>query len=122
MHWKHTEKELIKAMGEVEELYKQVADAKTKAQKAKEEGADSDSIEAVANWFLELSIIASPPQIEPLADDIKDCVRSLSNVDAILEQTQDDVLKAVKLLMEAKRPGMHTLGIKQTEQRSQQTG
>ncbi|KAI4871644.1 hypothetical protein NFI96_018573, partial [Prochilodus magdalenae] len=136
---KHAEKELIKAMGEVEELFKQVADAKTKAQEAKDkaqaalkkasdtkkkversnhdlrdlikqirgflmqEGADPDSIEAVANRVLELSIPASPQQIKHLADEIKDRVRSLSNVDAILEQTQDDVRKAEQLLMEAKK-------------------
>uniref|UniRef100_A0AAR2IGK8 Laminin, beta 2 (laminin S) n=1 Tax=Pygocentrus nattereri TaxID=42514 RepID=A0AAR2IGK8_PYGNA len=136
---KHAEKELIKAMGEVEELFKQVADAKSKAQEAKDkaqaalkkasdtkkkversnndlrdlikqirgflmqEGADPDSIEAVASRVLELSIPASPQQIKHLADEIKDRVRSLSNVDAILEQTQDDVRKAEKLLMEAKK-------------------
>uniref|UniRef100_A0AAR2JPG2 Laminin, beta 2 (laminin S) n=1 Tax=Pygocentrus nattereri TaxID=42514 RepID=A0AAR2JPG2_PYGNA len=135
---KHAEKELIKAMGEVEELFKQVADAKSKAQEAKDkaqaalkkasdtkkkversnndlrdlikqirgflmQGADPDSIEAVASRVLELSIPASPQQIKHLADEIKDRVRSLSNVDAILEQTQDDVRKAEKLLMEAKK-------------------
>uniref|UniRef100_A0A4W4EUK7 Laminin, beta 2 (laminin S) n=1 Tax=Electrophorus electricus TaxID=8005 RepID=A0A4W4EUK7_ELEEL len=136
---KHAEKELVKAMGEVEELFKQVADAKTKAQEAKDkaqaalrkasdtkskversnndlrdlikqiraflmqEGADPDSIEAVANRVLELSIPASPQQIRHLADEIKDRVRSLSSVDAILQQTQDDVHKAEQLLLEARK-------------------
>lgn len=136
---KHAEKELIKAMGEVEALFKQVADAKTKAQEAKDkaqaalqkasdtkkkversnndlrdlikqirgflmqEGADPDSIEAVANRVLELSIPASPQQIRHLANEIKDRVRSLSNVDAILQQTQDDVRKAEQLLVEARK-------------------
>ena len=68
-----------------------------------EEGADPDSIEAVANHVLELSIPASPLQIRHLADEIKDRVRSLSNVDAILAQTQDDVRKAEQLLLDAKR-------------------
>uniref|UniRef100_A0A8C2ICI1 Laminin, beta 2 (laminin S) n=1 Tax=Cyprinus carpio TaxID=7962 RepID=A0A8C2ICI1_CYPCA len=140
---KHAEKELDKAMGVVEELFKQsmirVADAKTKAQEAKDkaqaalekasdtknkldhsnndlrdlikqireflmqEGADPDSIEAVANRVLELSIPASPRQIQHLADEIKDRVKSLSNVDAILEQTQNDVRKAEQLLLDAKK-------------------
>lgn len=68
-----------------------------------EEGADPDSIEAVANRVLELSIPASPHQIRHLADEIKERVRSLSNVDAILEKTQDDVRKAEQLLLDAKR-------------------
>uniref|UniRef100_A0A674ETI2 Laminin, beta 2 (laminin S) n=1 Tax=Salmo trutta TaxID=8032 RepID=A0A674ETI2_SALTR len=68
-----------------------------------EEGADPDSIETVANRVLELSIPASPQQIRHLAEEIKDRVRSLSNVDAILQQTQDDVRKAEQLLQEAKK-------------------
>ncbi|KAG7251224.1 hypothetical protein CRUP_000035, partial [Coryphaenoides rupestris] len=68
-----------------------------------QEGADPDSIEAVANRVLELSIPASPQQIQYLAEEIKERVRSLSNVDAILEQTQDDVRKAEQLLLDAKR-------------------
>uniref|UniRef100_A0A673LPH3 Laminin subunit beta-2-like n=1 Tax=Sinocyclocheilus rhinocerous TaxID=307959 RepID=A0A673LPH3_9TELE len=147
---KHAEKELDKAMGVVEELFKQVADAKTKAQEAKDkaqaalekasdtknkvdhsnndlrdlikqireflmqEGADPDSIEAVANRVLELSIPASPRQIQHLADEIKDRVKSLSNVDAILEQTQNDVRKAEQLLLDAKKARNKAEGVKST--------
>lgn len=68
-----------------------------------EDGADPDSIEAVANRVLALSIPASPFQIRHLADEIKERVRSLSNVDAILEQTQGDVRRAEQLLLDAKR-------------------
>lgn len=68
-----------------------------------EDGADPDSIEAVANRVLELSIPASPVQIRHLADEIKERVRSLSSVDAILERTQDDVRRAEQLLLDAKR-------------------
>lgn len=53
--------------------------------------------------MLELSIPASPLQIRHLADEIKERVRSLSNVDAILAKTQDDVRKAEQLLLDAKR-------------------
>lgn len=67
-----------------------------------EEEADPDSIEAVANRVLELSIPASPLQIRHLAEEIKEKVSSLSNVDAILQQTKDDVRKAEQLLLEAK--------------------
>ena len=57
----------------------------------------------MANRVLELSIPASPLQIRHLADEIKERVRSLSNVDAILQQTQDDVRQAEQLLLDAKR-------------------
>uniref|UniRef100_A0A8C2XS68 Laminin, beta 2 (laminin S) n=1 Tax=Cyclopterus lumpus TaxID=8103 RepID=A0A8C2XS68_CYCLU len=147
---KHAEKQLNKAMGEVEGLFSKVADAKTRAEEAKgkaqaaldkatatknkversnndlrdlikqirdfltreSEGADPDSIEAVANHVLELSIPASPLQIQHLADEIKERVRSLSNVDAILQQTQDDVRKAERLLLDAKRASAE--GVKTT--------
>lgn len=66
----------------------------------------------VANRVLELSIPASPQQIRHLAEEIKDRVRSLSNVDAILEQTQDDVRKAEKLLHHAKRVRYLTISLR----------
>ncbi|XP_032424850.1 laminin subunit beta-2 isoform X1 [Xiphophorus hellerii] len=147
---KHAEKELNKAMGEMQELFTKVKEAKAKAEEAKgkaqaaldkakatknkvehsnnnlrdlikqirdfltQEGADPDSIEAVANHVLQLSIPASPLQIRQLADEIKDRVRSLSNVDAILQQTQDDVQKAEKLLLDAKRARHRAEGLKNT--------
>lgn len=79
-----------------------------------QEGADPDSIESVANRVLELSIPASPEQIRHLAEEIKDRVRSLSNVDAILDQTKDDVRKAEKLLLDAKRARHRAEGVKGT--------
>uniref|UniRef100_A0AAR2LEU4 Laminin, beta 2 (laminin S) n=1 Tax=Pygocentrus nattereri TaxID=42514 RepID=A0AAR2LEU4_PYGNA len=125
---KHAEKELIKvadakskaqeAKDKAQAALKKASDTKKKVERSNndlrdlikqirgflmQEGADPDSIEAVASRVLELSIPASPQQIKHLADEIKDRVRSLSNVDAILEQTQDDVRKAEKLLMEAKK-------------------
>ncbi|XP_028308576.1 laminin subunit beta-2 isoform X2 [Gouania willdenowi] len=147
---KHAEKELSKAMEEVEGLFIQVTEAKTKAEDAKgkaqaaldkasltksrversnndlrdlikqirdfltQEGADPDGIEAVASRVLELSIPASPLQIRRLADEIKERVRSLSNVDAILQQTQDDVHKAEQLLLDAKRTRHHAEVTKST--------
>lgn len=56
----------------------------------------------MANRVLELSIPASPLQIRHLAEEIKEKVSSLSNVDAILQQTRDDIRKAEQLLLEAK--------------------
>ena len=52
---------------------------------------------------MQLSIPASTHQVRHLAEEIKERVRSLANVDAILDQTQDDVRKAEKLLLDAKR-------------------
>lgn len=67
------------------------------------EGADPDSIELVATRVLDLSIPASPPQIHHLAEEIKQRVSSLANVDAILDQTAGDVRRAGHLLQNARR-------------------
>ncbi|MEQ2311731.1 hypothetical protein AMECASPLE_023674, partial [Ameca splendens] len=103
-----TKNKVERSNNNLRDLIKQIRDFLT------QEGADPDSIEAVANHVLELSIPASPHQIRRLADEIKDRVRSLSNVDAILQQTQDDVRKAEKLLLDAKRARHHAEGVKST--------
>ncbi|XP_055079201.1 laminin subunit beta-2 [Periophthalmus magnuspinnatus] len=147
---KHAEKQLQQAMGDVEELFVKVAEAKTRAEEARgkaqaaldkatatkrnvaqsndqlrdlikeirefltQDGAEPENIEAVANRVLELSIPASTLQIRQLADEIKERVRSLSNVDAILVQTQGDVQRAERLLLDAKRARHDAEGIKTT--------
>ncbi|XP_062316337.1 laminin subunit beta-2 [Osmerus eperlanus] len=146
----HAEKELGRAMGEVEGLFSKVAEAKLRAEEAQQqaqavldkasrtkdtvqrsndhlrdlikqirdflmqEGADPDSIETVANGVLQLSIPASPQQVRHLAEEIKERVRSLANVDAILDQTQEDVRKAEKLLLDAKRARHGAEGVRTT--------
>lgn len=103
-----TKNKVERSNNNLRDLIKQIREFLT------QEGADPDSIEAVANHVLQLSIPASPLQIRQLADEIKDRVRSLSNVDAILQQTQDDVRKAEKLLLDAKRARHHAEGVKST--------
>ncbi|XP_074861711.1 laminin subunit beta-2 isoform X2 [Carettochelys insculpta] len=68
-----------------------------------QEGADPESIEAVAERVLELSIPASPDQIRHLAEEIKERVSSLADVDAILERTAGAVRQAEQLLQGAHR-------------------
>uniref|UniRef100_A0AAQ6A8Y0 Laminin, beta 2 (laminin S) n=1 Tax=Amphiprion ocellaris TaxID=80972 RepID=A0AAQ6A8Y0_AMPOC len=92
-----TKNKVERSNNDLRDLIKQIREFLT------QEGADPDSIEDVANRVLELSIPASPLQIRHLADEIKERVRSLSNVDAILQRTQDDVRKAEQLLLDAKR-------------------
>ncbi|CAL8279484.1 unnamed protein product [Boreogadus saida] len=103
-----TKDKVERSNNELRDLIKQIREFLT------QEGADPDSIEAVANRVLELSIPASPQQIRHLAEEIKERVRSLSNVDAILEQTQDDVRKAEQLLLDAKRARHSAEGVKTT--------
>ncbi|XP_071984936.1 laminin subunit beta-2 isoform X3 [Engystomops pustulosus] len=82
---------------ELQQLIQQIKDF------LNQEGADPDSIEMVASRVLELSIPATPQQIQRLAEEIKERVSALSNVDAILDHTATDVRRAEQLLNEAKR-------------------
>ncbi|XP_030061842.1 laminin subunit beta-2 isoform X2 [Microcaecilia unicolor] len=93
---------------ELRELIQQIKDF------LNQEGADPDSIEMVASYVLGLSIPASPQQIRHLAEEIKDRVSSLSNVDAILDKTAGDVRKAEQLLQEAKRAKTRAENVKTT--------
>ncbi|KAL8212819.1 UNVERIFIED_CONTAM: hypothetical protein K2H54_058895 [Gekko kuhli] len=76
------------------------------------EGADPDSIALVASRVLELSIPASPAQIHHLAEEIKERVSSLANVDAILDQTAGDVHRAGQLLQDARRANARAESVK----------
>lgn len=78
-----------------------------------QEGADPDSIEMVATRVLDLSIPASPEQIQQLAGEIAERVRSLADVDAILERTVGDVHRAERLLQDAQRARSRAEGEKQ---------
>ncbi|KAM6470531.1 laminin subunit beta-2 isoform 3-T4 [Liasis olivaceus] len=80
------------------------------------EGADPDSIALVASRVLELSIPASPVQIHHLAEEIKERVSSLANVDAILDQTAGDVRVAGQLLQDARRANARAESVKNAAQ------
>uniref|UniRef100_A0A452VEH0 Laminin subunit beta 2 n=1 Tax=Ursus maritimus TaxID=29073 RepID=A0A452VEH0_URSMA len=86
-----------KANQELRELIQSVKDFLS------QEGADPDSIEMVATRVLELSIPASPEQIQHLAGEIAERVRSLADVDTILARTVGDVRRAEQLLQDAQR-------------------
>ncbi|XP_078517952.1 laminin subunit beta-2 isoform X1 [Lissotriton helveticus] len=93
---------------DLRELIKQIKDF------LNQEGADPDSIEMVASQVLDLSIPATPQQIRHLAEEIKDRVNSISNVDAILDQTAGDVRKAEQLLHDARRARHRAENVKNT--------
>ncbi|XP_068108744.1 laminin subunit beta-2 isoform X3 [Hyperolius riggenbachi] len=93
---------------ELQQLIQQIKDF------LNQEGADPDSIEKVASKVLDLSIPATPQQIQRLAEEIKDRVNALSNVDSILDHTAEDVRKAEQLLQEAKRAKNRAENVKST--------
>ncbi|XP_072276732.1 laminin subunit beta-2 isoform X2 [Pyxicephalus adspersus] len=93
---------------ELQQLIQQIKDF------LNQEGAEPDSIEIVASRVLALSIPATPQQIQHLAEEIKNRVNALSNVDAILDNTVNDVRRAEQLLTEAKRAKNRAENVKST--------
>lgn len=68
-----------------------------------EDGADLDSIEAVANEVLKMEMPSTPQQLQNLTEDIRERVESLSQVEVILQQSAADIARAEMLLEEAKK-------------------
>lgn len=66
-----------------------------------EEGADLESIEAVANEVLKMQMPTTPAQLQNLTDEIRERVSSLSDVEDILNQSAADIQRAEKLLEQA---------------------
>ncbi|XP_070802691.1 laminin subunit beta-1 [Pituophis catenifer annectens] len=78
------------------------------------DGADLDSIEAVANEVLNLEMPSTPEQLQTLADNIRDRVESLSDVESVLQQSAGDIARAKALLDEAKKASKSATDVKVT--------
>lgn len=68
-----------------------------------EDGADLDSIEAVASEVLKMEMPTTPEQLQALTEDIRKRVESLADVETILQQSAGDIARAESLLDEAKK-------------------
>ncbi|KAK1334991.1 hypothetical protein QTO34_004567 [Cnephaeus nilssonii] len=79
-----------------------------------QDGADLDSIEAVANEVLKMEMPSTPEQLQNLTEDIRERVESLSQVEVILQQSAADVARAEMLLEEAKRASKSATNVKVT--------
>jgi len=62
-----------------------------------QQGARPADIRAVAEEVLGMSISLTPDQIRDLAQQISETIRGLTDIDAILDATRDDLLKAQRL-------------------------
>ncbi|KAG8142627.1 hypothetical protein E2320_005835 [Naja naja] len=79
-----------------------------------EDGADLDSIEAVANEVLNLEMPSTPEQLQTLADNIRERVESLSDVENVLQQSAGDIARAKALLDEAKKARKQSFILKES--------
>uniref|UniRef100_A0A4W4F2Y4 Laminin subunit beta-2 n=1 Tax=Electrophorus electricus TaxID=8005 RepID=A0A4W4F2Y4_ELEEL len=82
---------------ELRDLIRQIRDFLT------QEGADLESIEAVANEVLQMQMPTTPAQLQNLTAEIRERVGSLSDVENILNQSADDIHRAESLLEQARK-------------------
>lgn len=68
-----------------------------------EDAADLESVELVANEVLAMQMPTTPAQLQNLTDEIRQKVGELGGVEAILQQSADDIRRAETLLDHARR-------------------
>lgn len=93
---------------ELRQLIKQIRDFLT------QDGADLESIEAVANEVLQMQVPTTPAQLQNLTAEIRERVESLSDVEDILNQSAADILKAEALLEQARKARKEASDVKET--------
>ncbi|KAM3832403.1 laminin subunit beta-1 [Vipera latastei] len=103
-----TKQQVDRSNEDLRKLIQQIRNFLTK------EGADLDSIEAVANEVLNLEMPSTPEQLQTLADSIRDRVESLSDVETVLQQSAGDIARAKALLDEAKKASKSATDVKVT--------
>uniref|UniRef100_A0A8C2HN51 Laminin subunit beta-1 n=1 Tax=Cyprinus carpio TaxID=7962 RepID=A0A8C2HN51_CYPCA len=92
-----TKKRVDGSNEELRQLIKQIRDFLT------QDGADLESIEAVANEVLQMQMPTTPAQLQNLTAEIRERVGSLTDVEDILNQSAADILRAESLLEQARK-------------------
>ncbi|RXN01642.1 Laminin subunit beta-1 [Acipenser ruthenus] len=103
-----TKQKVDKSNEDLRNLIKQIREFLT------QDGADLESIEAVANEVLKMQMPTTPQQLQELTDDIRERVESLSDVEIILSQSADDIHRAETLLGEARKASKEATDVKNT--------
>uniref|UniRef100_A0A8C1W3S8 Laminin, beta 1a n=1 Tax=Cyprinus carpio TaxID=7962 RepID=A0A8C1W3S8_CYPCA len=99
-----TKKRVDGSNEELRQLIKQIRDFLT------QDGADLESIEAVANEVLQMQMPTTPAQLQNLTAEIRERVGSLTEVEDILNQSAADILRAESLLEQARNARLAGLG------------
>ncbi|KAG7456038.1 hypothetical protein MATL_G00247520 [Megalops atlanticus] len=93
---------------ELRSLIKQIRDFLT------QDGADLESIEAVANEVLQMQMPTTPAQLQNLTEEIRERVGSLSDVEVILNQSAADIQRAESLLDQARKASKEATDVRDT--------
>uniref|UniRef100_A0A8C2QAI9 Laminin subunit beta-1 n=1 Tax=Cyprinus carpio TaxID=7962 RepID=A0A8C2QAI9_CYPCA len=103
-----TKKRVDGSNEELRQLIKQIRDFLT------QDGADLESIEAVANEVLQMQMPTTPAQLQNLTAEIRERVGSLTDVEDILNQSAADILRAESLLEQARKARKEATDMKDT--------
>uniref|UniRef100_A0A673HN73 Laminin subunit beta-1 n=1 Tax=Sinocyclocheilus rhinocerous TaxID=307959 RepID=A0A673HN73_9TELE len=103
-----TKKRVDGSNEELRQLIKQIRDFLT------QDGADLESIEAVANEVLQMQMPTTPAQLQNLTAEIRERVGSLTEVEDILNQSAADILRAESLLEQARKARKEATDVKDT--------
>uniref|UniRef100_A0A8C9VEK0 Laminin subunit beta-1 n=1 Tax=Scleropages formosus TaxID=113540 RepID=A0A8C9VEK0_SCLFO len=79
-----------------------------------QDGADPDSIEAVATEVLQMQLPTTAAQLQNLTEEIRERVDSLTEVEVILDQSASDIQQAKALLHEARKASKEAMDVKAT--------
>uniref|UniRef100_A0A672R1Z4 Laminin subunit beta-1 n=1 Tax=Sinocyclocheilus grahami TaxID=75366 RepID=A0A672R1Z4_SINGR len=103
-----TKKRVDGSNEELRQLIKQIRDFLT------QDGADLESIEAVASEVLQMQMPTTPAQLQNLTAEIRERVGSLTDVEHILNQSAADILRAESLLEQARKARKEATDMKDT--------
>ncbi|XP_008292614.1 laminin subunit beta-1a [Stegastes partitus] len=99
---------------ELRSLIRQIRDFLT------QDAADLESIELVANEVLAMQMPTTPAQLQNLTDEIRQRVGELGHVEAILQQSSDDIRRAENLLAQARQASEEAADVKDSSERVKQ--
>ncbi|TKS72892.1 Laminin subunit beta-1 [Collichthys lucidus] len=106
MKTNRTKQKVDQSNEELRSLIRQIRDFLT------QDAADLESVELVANEVLAMQMPTTPAQLQNLTDEIRQKVGELGHVEAILQQSSDDIQRAEALLDQARQANGEAANVK----------
>ncbi|TKS72894.1 Laminin subunit beta-1 [Collichthys lucidus] len=106
MKTNRTKQKVDQSNEELRSLIRQIRDFLT------QDAADLESVELVANEVLAMQMPTTPAQLQNLTDEIRQKVGELGHVEAILQQSSDDIQRAEALLDQARQASGEAANVK----------
>eukprot|EP00066_Takifugu_rubripes_P004440 XP_003967822.1 PREDICTED: laminin subunit beta-1 [Takifugu rubripes] len=111
MKTNRTKQRVDQSNEELRTLIRQIRDFLT------QDAADLESVELVANEVLAMQMPTTPAQLQNLTNEIRQKVGELGGVEAILQQSADDIQRAETLLDHARRASEEAASVKDSAEK-----